>query len=65
MLIVFSILPKNCQNVNPLNEFRNVSNYNKSASVTLKIIREGLKSLNKENQGVSPAFSIAFNIFIC
>lgn len=28
-------------------------------------IREHIKSLNKEKQGISSVFSIAFNIFIC
>ena len=28
-------------------------------------IREHIKSLNKENQGISSGFFIAFNIFIC
>ena len=28
-------------------------------------IREHIKSLHKESQGISSGFSIAFNIFIC
>lgn len=31
----------------------------------LLFIREHIKLLNKENQGIGSGFSIAFNIFIC